>query len=213
MAPRSRRPSSEPASEKLTPKQEAFAKAYVETGNASEAYRRAYDAENTKDNVIHVKAAELLKHGKVSVRIAELQAEHQKRHEVTVDRVVKELSLIGFSNMLDYMTVSEDGGAFVDLSALTREQAAAIGELTTETYVEGKTEDGEEKRVVKRTKVKLSDKRAALVDLGKYLGMFVQKHEHTGKDGKPLVPEAASPRDLAAAVLGIIREGQPSPVK
>ena len=27
----------------LTPKQEAFACAYVETGNASEAYRRAYD--------------------------------------------------------------------------------------------------------------------------------------------------------------------------
>ena len=27
----------------LTPKQDAFACAYVETGNASEAYRRAYD--------------------------------------------------------------------------------------------------------------------------------------------------------------------------
>jgi phage terminase small subunit len=26
----------------LTPKQEAFAQAYIETGNASEAYRRAY---------------------------------------------------------------------------------------------------------------------------------------------------------------------------
>ena len=31
---------------KLTIKQEAFARAYVETGNASEAYRRAYNAEN-----------------------------------------------------------------------------------------------------------------------------------------------------------------------
>ena len=31
---------------KLTIKQEAFARAYVETGNASEAYSRAYNAEN-----------------------------------------------------------------------------------------------------------------------------------------------------------------------
>lgn len=29
---------------RLTPKQEAFAQAYVETGNASGAYRRAYNA-------------------------------------------------------------------------------------------------------------------------------------------------------------------------
>ena len=32
----------------LTPKQEAFCLAYMETGNASEAYRRAYDADNMK---------------------------------------------------------------------------------------------------------------------------------------------------------------------
>jgi phage terminase small subunit len=70
---------------KLTPKQEAFAKAYIETGNASEAYRRAYNAGKMKDQAVHVKASELLKHGKVAGRVAELQAAHQKRHEITVD--------------------------------------------------------------------------------------------------------------------------------
>lgn len=75
----------------LTPKQEAFAQAYIETGNASEAYRRAYNASRMKDEVIHVKASELLKHGKVAVRVAELQAAIQKRHEVTVDSLVAEL--------------------------------------------------------------------------------------------------------------------------
>lgn len=43
---------------KLTIKQEAFARAYVETGNASEAYRRAYDAARMKPEVIAVKASE-----------------------------------------------------------------------------------------------------------------------------------------------------------
>lgn len=31
----------------LIPKQEAFCEAYIGTGNASEAYRCAYDVENT----------------------------------------------------------------------------------------------------------------------------------------------------------------------
>lgn len=39
----------------LTQKQEAFALAYFETGNASEAYRRAYNAENMKPESINRK--------------------------------------------------------------------------------------------------------------------------------------------------------------
>jgi len=75
----------------LTPKQEAFALAYVETGNASEAYRRAYSAGKMKTAVIAVKASELLAHGKVSVRVAELQAGHVERHKLTVDDLLREL--------------------------------------------------------------------------------------------------------------------------
>ena len=53
----------------LTPKQEAFTLKYVECGNASEAYRHAYDVgEDTKLETIHVKASELLSYGKVAVR-------------------------------------------------------------------------------------------------------------------------------------------------
>ncbi len=77
----------------LTPKQEAFVMAYVETGNASEAYRRAYNAENMKPETIHVKACELLKSGKVAARVAELQAEHRVRHRVTVDSILAELQV------------------------------------------------------------------------------------------------------------------------
>ncbi len=76
----------------LTPKQEAFAHAYVETGNASEAYRRAYDVgENTKGETVWRKAAELMDNGKVTARIEELQADHRERHDVTVDSLTDEL--------------------------------------------------------------------------------------------------------------------------
>lgn len=75
----------------LTIKQEAFCQAYIETGNASEAYRTAYAADKMKAEAIHVKASELLSNGKVSVRLKELQGEIKKRHNVTVDSLLAEL--------------------------------------------------------------------------------------------------------------------------
>lgn len=78
----------------LTPKQEAFAQKYIELGNASEAYRQSYDAENMKPESIWVKACELLKNGNVAVRVAELQQEHQEKHRVTVQTITEELNEI-----------------------------------------------------------------------------------------------------------------------
>ncbi len=75
----------------LTPKQEAFALAYVETGNASEAYRRAYNAEKMTAVSVNRKAKELLDNGKIAARVAELQAAHVERHKLTVDDLLAEL--------------------------------------------------------------------------------------------------------------------------
>lgn len=78
-------------SQKLTQKQENFCKVYVETGNASEAYRQAYEAENMKQTTIAVKACELLSDGNVSVRVQELRNEHAVRHNITIDSLIEEL--------------------------------------------------------------------------------------------------------------------------
>lgn len=75
----------------LTAKQEAFCLAYLETGNASEAYRKAYNAENMKPETVNRKAKELLDHGKISARIEALQEEHRERHKITVDDLLAEL--------------------------------------------------------------------------------------------------------------------------
>jgi len=60
---------------KLTPKQERFAAAYVDTGNASEAYRRAYNTANMKPATIQRRAREALKNGLITARIEELRKE------------------------------------------------------------------------------------------------------------------------------------------
>ena len=76
---------------KLTIKQEAFARAYVETGNASEAYRRAYDAARMKPESVYESASRLLAGVKIAARLAELREPIMQRHNVTVDSLVLEL--------------------------------------------------------------------------------------------------------------------------
>ena len=74
----------------MTIKQELFAQAYIETGNASEAYKRAYDTQ-ANANTINRKASQLLKHPEVIKLLADLQAEHRQRHKLTIDDILQEL--------------------------------------------------------------------------------------------------------------------------
>lgn len=75
----------------LTIKQERFCMVYVETGNASEAYRQAYNAENMTQNAVAVEACRILDSPNISLRIKELKSGHTKRHELTIDDLVKQL--------------------------------------------------------------------------------------------------------------------------
>jgi len=73
--------------QELTPKQEAFCLAYIETGNASEAYRQSYAAEKMKPATINVKASELLASGKISVRVKELRSALVDEFAVTIETI------------------------------------------------------------------------------------------------------------------------------
>lgn len=76
----------------LTPKREKFAVAFVETGNAAEAYRRSFDVKpGTKPDHVHQSASRLLADHKVRSRVDELKAQHAERHNVTVDSLMWEL--------------------------------------------------------------------------------------------------------------------------
>jgi phage terminase small subunit len=76
---------------KLTEKQESFCRAFLETGNASEAYRQSYDASKMSEACLNVKACELLKSGKISVRLEELRAPIIQKHNITIDSLIAEL--------------------------------------------------------------------------------------------------------------------------
>jgi phage terminase small subunit len=76
---------------KLTTKQEKFCKSFIETGNASEAYRQSYDCQKMKGPTINRNAVALLDNSKIATRVGELQLNLQKKFEVTVESLSKEL--------------------------------------------------------------------------------------------------------------------------
>lgn len=75
----------------LTPKQHKFCLKYVESGNASLAYREVYDCSGSKPSTVSRKAKELLDNGKITAKINELCNMHQQRHQVTIDSLSNQL--------------------------------------------------------------------------------------------------------------------------
>ena len=76
---------------KLTAKQEAFAQGIADGLGQADAYRMAYNAGGMTDNVIYTKASELMKNGKVSVRVSELKAQVAEKQLWTREMSVKGL--------------------------------------------------------------------------------------------------------------------------
>jgi phage terminase small subunit len=98
---------------------------------------------------------------------------------ITKEAILAELAKIAFANMQDYMKVGPDGAPTLNFKDLTRDQAAALVEITVEEFRDGRTDA----REVRRVKFKLGDKKGALVDLGKHFGMFIERHE-VGEPGE-----------------------------
>jgi phage terminase small subunit len=71
--PRETEPTTSTGMSKLTIKQERFAQKYVELGNASEAYRLSYDAENMAPETVNNETHVLLKNREISARIEHLE--------------------------------------------------------------------------------------------------------------------------------------------
>lgn len=165
-------------------KHEAFARAIVEGKNQRDAYRAA--GYSGKDAAVDASASRLLSDAKVAARIAELKEQAADRTILTARQVLQGLSVLASSNMQDFVEVDDAGEPRLDFSELTREQWAAVGELT----IEERTTAGTKTRppeTVRKTKFKLADKRGPLTDLGKHHGVLSDKVELTGKDGGPVI--------------------------
>src|SRR5260221_11084031 len=124
-----------------------------------------------------VAGARLLGNVRVQARIAEIMRAGAERAGVTVEQVVRELKLLGFSDIRkvvswrnELVTRTEKGkdgapvivlmprGTIVDADKISDDADAAVAEVS-------QTVNG-------ALRVKMHDKHAALVSLGRHLGLF-----------------------------------------
>lgn len=165
----------------MNPRQQRFVEEYLVDLNATQAAIRAGYAEGSAK----VTASRMLTDDNVAAAIAEAKAKRSERTEITQDMVLRELALIGFANAGDYFDWDADGITLRPKADLTREQQAVVAEVSETVTEKGGT-----------IRLKLHDKRASLVDIGRHLGMFPSRHEVTGKDGGP----------VALSLAGILEE-------
>lgn len=199
---------------KAADKRMLFARHYVlllvnNKGKGGSVIREAAIQAGAKGTSAVITGSKWLTDPNVKAEIARLQARHNERLDLSTERLLKELARVGYASMRDFVRVDEDGQPHLDLSDLEEDDWAAIGELTTETYWEGK---GAGAREVKRTKWKLHDKLGALDKLAKHHGLYkqgqgdehitnnVQNVEYTLKIGNAnIIVQAEDQGDLLAA--------------
>jgi phage terminase small subunit len=161
-------------------KHEAVARALI--ADPKSVGWRAYKAVYPKSSrhAAETGYARLSKNADFAARIDELKAAAAEGAVATARQVLEELTKIGLANMADYIGPNFE---MREISEMSRDQTAAIAEVTVEDFMDGR---GKGAREVRRAKFKLADKRAALVDLGRHYKLFTDKHEHAGEDGRPL---------------------------
>lgn len=163
---------------KLSPRQREVLRYYygISNFNKTDAMRRAgYKNPSRQVGPFFSRPA-------VKAEVARREAMLKERYDVEYDNIIKELAKIAFSNVADFGDVQPDGTILLDFEAVDAHALAAVGEITVETYFEGKGADAQE---VKRVRLKPWNKLDALVQLLRHTG---QSRERQPLDGVgPLV--------------------------
>lgn len=145
----------------MTKKQKRFVEEYLIDLNATQAAIRAGYSPHTAKDI----GCENLAKPNISAAISQAMAERSKRTGINQDRVLQELARIGFAKITDV----------VDPETAKIRADASDDDLACIQSIKIKpNEFGTEREV------KLYDKKSALVDLGKHLGLFKDKLELNG---------------------------------
>lgn len=172
----------------LTEKQKLFTNEYLIDLNATRAYKEVYKSVK-KDETARANSSRLLKKPNIQAYLDTQMKEREQRTKITQDKVLKELSYIGFANATNYARVIESNGLkVVELEVtnkLPEDKQAAIASI---------------KEGANGIEVKLHDKVKALELIGKHLGMFTDKIEHSGSINNPF--EGLTTEDLKKLIKG-----------
>ncbi len=120
-------------------------------------------------------AYKMLREPAVREAITEAQAARRDVLAIEKNTILRELALIAFGSLKNYQEYLQTG----DLSLMENDHAAALSEVTQESFMRG--EDA-----VTKVKVKMADKTRALELLGKYQALWTDKVALGGEGGAPI---------------------------
>ncbi|MEB2275881.1 terminase small subunit [Bacillus sp. ILBB4] len=186
---------------KLTPKQKRFVEEYLVDLNATQAAIRAGYSEKTAEAIGH----ENLRKPKIKMFIDEALKTRAHRAEISADKVLQELAAIAFANATDVVNVKDVeyissykwmlDGEEVERNDYTpsseeyeRMERVPVMEIRQSVFIkETEALNAFQKKAIsgmKETKygieIKFHDKVRAIELLGKHLGLFTDKVEHSG---------------------------------
>jgi len=164
------------AGDTLNPKQQRFVEEYLIDLNATQAAIRAGYSKKTAKS----QGQRLLTHVDIKTAIDEAKRQRSKRTDINADWVLQRLAQIAEANLNDFMSLTNDGEPFIDLSEATPEQMYALSEVLVTEYKEGR---GKNARDIINTKIKMSDRLKALELIGRHVDVqaFKDKLELSGQ--------------------------------
>lgn len=147
----------------LTDKQLRFCEEYLIDLNATQAAIRAGYSEDTAKSI----GCENLTKPNIQESITRMKVERSQRTQITADRVLQELAVIGFSSVQNYI-LDDDG-------KLELEQAAEVDSIRAVSSIRRKKKKyghGKDQTEEVETEIKLWPKVSALQQMGQHLGIF-----------------------------------------
>lgn len=139
----------------LTIKQEKFCRAFVgpADGNASEAYRIAYNSEKMKPSTVNRKAKELMDNGKIAATIKSYKEEAAAQNAITIEEITGGLRRVATAAAgagqhsaaaQALVALAKLGGLMIEKRALTvddqREHLDAVANLAAMPAIEKEKE-------------------------------------------------------------------------
>lgn len=154
---------------KLTINQDKFAQEYVLTGNASEAYRRAYpNSLKWSSESVNQVASRMLKKVNVQSRVQELQTRVLEKFDISAERLLLEQSRIA---LFDFRKLFTPDGRLINPVDMPDDVAAVVSSVKVSRVKRNLEDEGVEDIV----EMKLWNKNNSIDSLFKHVGLY-EKH-------------------------------------
>lgn len=192
-------------SRKLSKQQETFATEYVKLGDASAAFRKAYNTSRWKAKTVHERASKLLKTDKVQTRVKELQAEAaqiaKEKFNIDSEELLSHLNILRLSRIDHYVELVEVPYHFEDKEG--NNQTAYRKELQFKSFDKLSEEQLMCIESIKHGRngieLKLHGKDWTIQSIAKHIG-FYGEHNHQKNGG------SGNPEELKREILELLSE-------